>query len=118
MTCSPGPSGSIRRSTRSSPETSSAPAPPRWPADEATARGELAGPLHGLPMTVKDVFETEGLVTTSGAPELARYVPQDDAVAVARLKAAGAIIFGKSNTPMYAGDLQTYDDVYGRTNSP
>ena len=87
-------------------------------ADDATARGKLTGPLHGLPMTVKDVFETEGLVTTSGAPELARHVPQQSAVAVARLKAAGAIIFGKSNTPLYAGDVQTYNDVYGRTNNP
>lgn len=87
-------------------------------ADEATARGEAAGPLHGLPMTVKDTFETEGLVTTSGATELAGYVPQTDAVAVARLKAAGAIVFGKTNTPLYAGDWQTYNDVYGRTNNP
>jgi amidase len=87
-------------------------------ADDATARGESAGPLHGLPMTVKDTFETEGLVTTSGAAELAGYVPQADAVAVARLKAAGAIIFGKSNTPLYAGDMQTYNDVYGLTRNP
>jgi amidase len=87
-------------------------------ADEATARGQEAGPLHGLPMSVKDVFETEGLVTTSGAPELAQYVPATDALAVARLKQAGAIIFGKSNTPMYAGDWQTYNDVYGRTSNP
>jgi amidase len=87
-------------------------------ADEASARGEAAGPLHGLPMTVKDVFETEGLVTTSGATELAQHVPQADAVAVARLKAAGAIVFGKSNTPTYAGDWQTYNEVYGRTNNP
>jgi amidase len=87
-------------------------------ADQATARGEVTGPLHGLPMTVKDVFETEGLVTTAGAPELARYVPRADAVAVARLKAAGAIVFGKTNTPLYAGDWQTYNDVYGRTNNP
>jgi amidase len=87
-------------------------------ADKAAVRGELAGPLHGLPMTVKDTFETRGLVTTSGAPELAGYVPEHDAVAVARLRSAGAIIFGKSNTPMYAGDWQTYNDVYGRTNNP
>jgi Amidase len=87
-------------------------------ADNATASGEPTGPLHGLPMTVKDVFETEGLVTTSGAPELAHYVPHTDALAVARLKQAGAIIFGKSNTPMYAGDWQTYNDVYGRTSNP
>ena len=84
-------------------------------ADDATARGEAVGPLHGLPMTVKDVFETEGLVTTSGAAELADYVPRSDAVAVARLKQAGAIIFGKTNTPRYAGDWQTYNDVYGQT---
>jgi len=87
-------------------------------ADDATVHGEQAGPLHGLPMTVKDVFETQGLVTTSGAPELAEYVPQQDATAVARLRDAGAIIMGKSNTPMYAGDLQTYNDVYGRTSNP
>jgi amidase len=87
-------------------------------ADDATARGEAAGPLHGLPMTVKDTFETQGLVTTAGAAELAHYVPQADAVTVARLKAAGAIVFGKTNTPLYAGDWQTYNDVYGRTNNP
>ena len=87
-------------------------------ADEATARGDGNGPLHGLPMTVKDVWETEGLVTTSGAPELADYVPTVDALGVARLRRAGAIIFGKTNTPMYAGDWQTYNDVYGRSNNP
>jgi amidase len=87
-------------------------------ADDATARGDVTGPLHGLPMTVKDVFETEGLVTTSGSPDLAGYVPASDAVAVARLKAAGAIVFGKTNTPLFAGDWQTYNDVYGRTNNP
>jgi amidase len=87
-------------------------------ADDATARGERTGPLHGLPMTVKDVWETRGLVTTSGAPELAQYVPTVDALGVARLKQAGAIIFGKTNTPMYAGDWQTYNDVYGRSNNP
>jgi amidase len=85
---------------------------------EAAASGEPLGPLHGLPMTVKDTYETEGVVTTSGAPELAKHVPQADAVVVARLKAAGAIIFGKTNTPLYAGDWQTYNEVYGRTNNP
>jgi amidase len=87
-------------------------------ADEATARGKRSGPLHGLPITVKDVWETAGLVTTSGATELSGYVPQSDALAVARLKAAGAIIFGKTNTPPYASDWQTYNDVYGRTSNP
>ncbi len=87
-------------------------------ADELAARGEPAGPLHGLPMTVKDTFETQGLVTTSGSPDLAKHVPQADAVAVARLRAAGAIIFGKTNTPLFAGDIQTYNEVYGQTNNP
>ncbi|MHB1925459.1 MAG: amidase family protein [Acidimicrobiales bacterium] len=76
------------------------------------------GPLHGLPMTIKDVWETEGLVTTAGAPELRHHVPGTDALTVARLKAAGAIVFGKTNVPLYAGDFQTYNDVYGRTNNP
>jgi amidase len=87
-------------------------------ADAATAKNEATGPLHGLSMTVKDVWETEGLVTTAGAPELKGYVPTKDALAVGRLKAGGAIIFGKTNTPLYAGDFQTYNDVYGTTNNP
>jgi amidase len=87
-------------------------------ADAASASGDAPAPLYGLPMTVKDVWETEGLVTTSGAPELRDYVPERDALAVSRLKAAGAVIFGKTNTPLYAGDLQTFNDVYGVTNNP
>jgi amidase len=87
-------------------------------ADAARARGERWGPLHGLPMTIKDSFETEGLVTTSGAPVLRDHVPATDAVTVARLKAAGAIVFGKTNLPLYAGDVQTYNEVHGRTNNP
>ncbi|HLF41367.1 MAG TPA: amidase family protein [Acidimicrobiia bacterium] len=87
-------------------------------ADAATARGDAAGALHGLPMTVKDTWETEGLVTTAGAPELRDHVPRRDALAVGRLKAAGAIVFGKTNTPLYAGDFQTFNDVYGVTNNP
>jgi amidase len=87
-------------------------------ADAATARGDAVGPLHGLPMTVKDVWETEGLVTTSGDPALRDHVPRTDALAVARLKAAGAIVFGKTNTPLQADDWQTYNDVYGLTRNP
>jgi len=87
-------------------------------ADQQTARGESMGPLHGLPMTVKDVWETEGLVTVCGVPELADHIPDTDAVAVASLKSAGAIVFGKTNVPIQAGDWQTYNDVYGRTNNP
>jgi amidase len=87
-------------------------------ADGATSRGESWGPMHGLPMTVKDVWETEGLVTTSGAPIHKDHVPTTDALAVARLKDAGAIVFGKTNTPLFAGDLQTFNEVYGVTNNP
>jgi amidase len=87
-------------------------------ADDAIAQGEPAGPLHGLPMTVKDTWETAGLVTTSGAAEFASNVPAADALGVSRLRQAGAVIFGKTNTPAYAGDWQTYNDVYGRTNNP
>src|SRR5438105_14752209 len=64
-------------------------------ADAALARGESWGPLHGLPITIKDSLETAGLRTTAGAPELSAHVPERDADAVARLRAAGAIIFGK-----------------------
>lgn len=87
-------------------------------ADEARSLGRLTGPLHGLPMTVKDVFETEGLLTTSGAPELADHVPQRDAETVTRLRAAGAIVFGKTNVPRYAGDFQTYNELHGLTSNP
>ncbi|MEZ5144830.1 MAG: amidase [Acidimicrobiales bacterium] len=87
-------------------------------ADEATARGESWGPLHGLPITVKDAFETEGLVTTCGVAELADHVPERDADAVARLRAAGAIVFGKTNLPPFASDIDTFNDIYGLTRNP
>jgi amidase len=87
-------------------------------ADDATARGESWGPLHGLPITVKDTLETAGLRTTAGAPEYAEHVPGRDADAVARLRDAGAVLFGKTNTPTYAADCQTYNPVFGTTNNP
>jgi amidase len=87
-------------------------------ADAALARGEVRGPLHGVPMTVKDSFQTAGMRTTSGAPELSQFVPTEDAWPVARLREAGAIIFGKTNLPIYAGDLQSYNAVFGTTNNP
>ena len=87
-------------------------------ADRALARGESWGPLHGVPITIKDSFETEGLRTTSGAPSLAAHVPRRDAVAVARLRRAGAIILGKTNTPLFAGDFQSYNAVFGITRNP
>lgn len=87
-------------------------------ADTARARGSLLGPLHGLPMTVKDSLETAGLGTACGVAELAGHVPVADAVVVARLRAAGAVVFGKTNTPTWAMDLQTYNPVFGTTNNP
>jgi amidase len=87
-------------------------------ADAARSKGEDLGALHGLPMTIKDSLETAGLVTTSGAPALRHHVPAKDAVAVRRALDAGAIILGKTNLPMYAGDWQTFNTVYGRTNNP
>jgi len=87
-------------------------------ADAALARGESLGPLHGLPITVKDTVETAGLRTTAGAPLHAEHVPAQDAPAVARLKAAGAIVFGKTNIPVFAMDLQTYNPIFGATNNP
>ena len=87
-------------------------------ADEAAARGESLGPLQGLPITVKDSLETAGIRTTCGVPELAEHVPVRDAVAVARLRAAGAIVVGKTNTPTYAGEAQTFNPIFGTTNNP
>jgi amidase len=87
-------------------------------ADRSLAKGEALGPLHGLPMTVKDAFETAGLRTTCGVPELSQHVPSADAVAVARLRAAGAVIFGKTNTPTWTADMQTSNPIFGTTNNP
>jgi amidase len=87
-------------------------------ADTVLARGEVRGPLHGVPMTVKDSFQTAGMRTTSGAPELSAFIPAEDAWPVARLREAGAIIFGKTNLPIYAGDMQSYNEVFGTTNNP
>jgi len=87
-------------------------------ADDAVAAGDELGPLHGVPITVKDSFQTEGCITTSGAPDLAEFVPTEDAAPVARLRSAGAIPFAKTNLPIFAGDIQTFNDVYGTTNNP
>jgi amidase len=87
-------------------------------ADSATARGESRGPLHGLPVTIKDAIEVEGVRSTGGAVALTDHIPAQDAVAVARLKSAGAIVFGKTNIPEWSGDLQTYNAIFGTTNNP
>jgi amidase len=88
-------------------------------ADEAIAAGQDVGPLHGVPMTIKDCFNVAGLHTTWGNPAFAEYVPDWDATVVERLSRAGAIIVGKSNVPTMLGDFgQTTNEIYGRTNNP
>ncbi|VEP16136.1 Amidase [Hyella patelloides LEGE 07179] len=86
-------------------------------ADEALAKGENWGVLHGVPVTIKDTLATAGLKTTAGYPPLKDYVPSEDATTVARLKAAGAIILGKTNSAELAGDYQTNNPVFGQTNN-
>lgn len=87
-------------------------------ADEALAAGQTIGPLHGVPITFKDLFETAGLRTTFGYQSLLQNIPSKDAPLVARLRAAGAIVLGKTNLPKGAGDFQTASPALGRTNNP
>ncbi|KAB8333194.1 amidase [Scytonema tolypothrichoides VB-61278] len=87
-------------------------------ADEALARGENWGVLHGVPITIKDIFETAGLRTTAGYKPLKDYIPKQDATAVARLRAAGAIIVGKTNPAELASDYQSTNDLFPRVNNP
>ena len=87
-------------------------------ADAALAEGRTWGPLHGVPVTLKDAFETAGLRTVSGYPGFADHVPTEDAAAVARLRASGAIILGKTNLPPLASGIQSDNPVFGRTNNP
>ena len=87
-------------------------------ADAALSRGEVWGPLHGVPMTIKDALETAGMRTTGGHPPLKDYVPAKDAPAVARLRAAGAILVGKTNVPPLSADYRADNPIFGRTNNP
>jgi amidase len=86
--------------------------------EAALMGGKDVGPLHGLPVTVKDTINTAGLRTTSGSRIRAHHVPEQDAASVARLKAAGAIILGKTNTPEMAVPYETDNPVFGCTNNP
>ena len=86
-------------------------------ADAALARGER-GPLLGIPMTVKEACNVAGLPTTWGMPMFKGWTPKEDSLAVARLKAAGAIIIGKTNVPFALSDWQSYNEIYGTTNNP
>lgn len=85
-------------------------------ADNAPA--DSRGPLHGLPITIKDAYEVIGMPATCGFPDLAKHRPSRDADAVAHLRASGAIPFGKTNVPIAAADHQSYNPVYGTTNNP
>ncbi|MCI0664886.1 MAG: hypothetical protein L0220_27800, partial [Acidobacteria bacterium] len=87
-------------------------------ADEMLAKKKAAGPLHGLPVVIKDTYATAGVRTTSGSKIFEQYVPKEDAVVVARLKAAGAIIIGKTNVPEFASDWQSFNQVAGTSNNP
>jgi amidase len=86
-------------------------------ADAALARGE-AKPLLGIPMTVKESYNVAGLPTTWGFPEQKDFVPPEDALAISRIKTAGAVLLGKTNVPVGLGDWQSYNDIYGTTNNP
>jgi amidase len=87
-------------------------------ADDALARGEVWGPLHGLPMTLKDGHATAGMRTTAGYEPLKDYIPPEDGTVAARLKAAGAIILGKTNVSPLLGNIQSDNPIFGRTNNP
>ena len=87
-------------------------------ADAALARGESLGPLHGVPITIKDSHDTEGIVSTGGTMGRKDFVPEADATAVARMRAAGAIVLGKTNTPELTLSFETNNLVYGQTNNP
>ena len=87
-------------------------------ADRALAAGQLWGPLHGLPMTIKESYNLVGAPTTWGLPELEHNIAEEDALTVQRLKAAGANIFGKTNVPLLLSDWQSFNVIYGTTNNP
>ncbi len=87
-------------------------------ADRALAKGDVWGPLHGVPMTVKESFDVAGLPTTWGSPDFKDNIAKTNALAVDRWLGAGAVIFGKTNVPLWLADAQAFNDVYGTTNNP
>jgi amidase len=87
-------------------------------ADAALARGEVWGPLHGIPMTVKESFNMTGLPTTFGNSAWKDNIAPGNAVVIDKLLAAGAVIYGKTNVPLMLQDSQSYNDIYGTTNNP
>ncbi|MGD0223830.1 MAG: amidase [Terriglobia bacterium] len=87
-------------------------------ADQALARGDAIGPLHGVPFTLKDAIETKGVICTGGTEGRSHYVPHEDAVVVKRLREAGAILLGKTNCPELGWAWEADNLIYGRTNNP
>src|SRR5438067_4121451 len=87
-------------------------------ADEMQARKEPLGPMHGLPVAHKDLMETRGIRTTFGSPLYQDYVPTEDEIVVDRMRRAGAITIGKTNTPEFGAGSQTFNKVFGATHNP
>ena len=87
-------------------------------ADAALRKSQPWGPLHGVPMTIKESYDVTGMPTTWGVPALKGNLPAKNALTVDRLLAAGVIIFGKTNVPIYLADYQSYNEIYGTTNNP
>ena len=87
-------------------------------ADAALRKGQVWGPLHGVPMTVKESYDVVGMPTTWGIADLKNNYPSENALAVGRLLAAGVVLFGKTNVPLHLGDWQSFNAIYGTTNNP
>ncbi len=87
-------------------------------ADKALAKGDIWGPLHGLPMTIKESYDVVGMPTTWGVPAHRNNYPKKNALAVDRFLKAGAVLFGKTNVPLYLADWQSFNEIYGTTNNP
>jgi len=87
-------------------------------ADDVLARRGPSGPLHGVPVTVKDTFDTAGIISTGGTLGRAQFIPPADATVVRLLRAAGALVLGKTNVPEFAMAVETDNLLYGRTNNP
>ena len=87
-------------------------------ADRALSRKQPWGPLHGVPMTIKESYDVVGMPTTWGIPDLKDNLPPRNALAVDRLLGAGVVLFGKTNVPIYLADYQSYNTIYGVTNNP
>src|SRR5207244_5633377 len=86
--------------------------------DRALAKRDVWGPLHGVPMTIKESYDVAGLPTTWGVPASKNNIATTNAVAVDRLLGAGVVLFGKTNVPLYLADWQSFNAIYGTTNNP